>query len=126
MNKKFVLTLLSSPTLYASLVSLLATINPAYAGQRPVKIQVEQNQAEQSCIDNPHGYDLVCTRIPKKQEIARVPVAKQTPSEPLPEDVVEVKFTEEESDSAIDLFGCDCPSCLNALRGMRGQEPVVF
>ncbi|MEM7555570.1 MAG: hypothetical protein AAF378_16020 [Cyanobacteria bacterium P01_A01_bin.84] len=121
MNKKFILTLLSSPTLYASLVSLLAMINPAYAGTQSIKIQ-----AEQTCIDNPHGYNLVCARVPKKQEIARIPVAQKTPAQALPDDVVEVKFTEEESDSAIDLFGCDCPSCLNALRGMRGQEPVVF
>lgn len=31
-----------------------------------------------------------------------------------------IEFTEEESDSAINLFGCDCTSSINALRKMRG------
>jgi hypothetical protein len=31
-------------------------------------------------------------------------------------------FTEAESDAAVELFGCDCPSCLNALKELRSQS----
>lgn len=31
-------------------------------------------------------------------------------------------FSEAESDAAAVLFGCDCPSCINALRQLRNQS----
>lgn len=35
-------------------------------------------------------------------------------------------FTEEESDAAIKLFGCDCPYCLNSLRQLTGTGNLVY
>jgi hypothetical protein len=40
--------------------------------------------------------------------------------EETPEGHLILEFTEEESNSAIALFGCDCVKALNALRQMRG------
>ena len=31
-----------------------------------------------------------------------------------------LEFTEEESDAAIEMFGCDCVNSINALRQIRG------
>jgi hypothetical protein len=33
-------------------------------------------------------------------------------------------FTEEESDAAVALFGCDCPVCMNSLRQLGGLPPL--
>ena len=123
MNKKLIFTLLSSPTVFASFISLVTVINPASAAQPQA-----QTQGEQTCVKNPHGgYNLVCTRVSQAPKVKRpITVAKADPVQSVADDIIEIQFTDEESDSAIALFGCDCPSCLNALRAMRGQEPVVF
>lgn len=36
------------------------------------------------------------------------------------QELPELEFTDEESETSIKLFGCDCPACLNSLREMRG------
>jgi hypothetical protein len=33
-------------------------------------------------------------------------------------------FSEEESDAAAALFGCDCQACINSLRQLRGLPPL--
>jgi hypothetical protein len=33
-------------------------------------------------------------------------------------------FSEEESDAASALFGCDCQLCINSLRQLRGLPPL--
>ncbi len=42
-----------------------------------------------------------------------------------PDELPELEFTEEESDASVTLFGCDCPSCINALRQIRGLPPMA-
>ncbi|KST67389.1 hypothetical protein [Mastigocoleus testarum] len=123
MNKKFILTLLSSPTIFASFISLVALVNPVSAAETQV-----QTQGDKNCVMNPHGgYKLICTRVSQVPKVKRpITVAKADPVQSVTDDIIEIKFTDEESDSAIALFGCDCPSCLNALRAMRGQEPIIF
>ncbi len=34
-------------------------------------------------------------------------------------------FTVEESETAVALFGCDCPYHLNVLRRLRGLPPIT-
>jgi hypothetical protein len=36
----------------------------------------------------------------------------------------ELDFTAAESDAAVTLFGCDCLSCINALRRLRSQPSL--
>jgi len=38
--------------------------------------------------------------------------------------VAMLDFTEEESDAAAALFGCDCQMCINSLRQLRGLPPL--
>ncbi|MEA5597223.1 hypothetical protein [Rivularia sp. UHCC 0363] len=54
---------------------------------------------------------LGCTRLNRQKSLS-------------PNELPELEFTDEESDAAIALFGCDCPSCLNAMRQMRGLPPM--
>ncbi len=42
-----------------------------------------------------------------------------------PDELPELQFTDEESDAAVALFGCDCPACLNAMRQIRGLPPML-
>jgi hypothetical protein len=35
-----------------------------------------------------------------------------------------VNFSDEESDGAIKLFGCDCPACIRSLRQLRMLAPI--
>jgi hypothetical protein len=42
------------------------------------------------------------------------------------EDAPMLEFNEAESDVAIQLFGCDCPACINSLRQMRNVTPLVY
>ncbi len=48
-------------------------------------------------------------------QAVEIRVSGQAPEHPM------LEFTEEESNSAIALFGCDCPAHLNKLRQLRGQ-----
>jgi hypothetical protein len=74
---------------------------------------------------SPHSapHKFVCERrknpsaVANANQVERVQVA--------PEKVTELNFTDEESDTAIALFGCDCPSCLNSLRQMRGMTQMA-
>lgn len=40
----------------------------------------------------------------------------------IPVEYPELDFTTAESDAAVTLFGCDCPSCINALRQLRNPS----
>jgi hypothetical protein len=132
MNRKFSLALLSSPLLFSSMLSLVMMTQPARAEQT-----VNSTQSSLSCAKNPHSAtsNLVCVRVSKTVASSSgrttatsssssvveftAPQAQQDPNEP-----GEFKFTEEESDAAVAMFGCDCPSCLNAVRQMRGLPPI--
>jgi hypothetical protein len=121
MNKKFALALLSSPALFASMMSLVVmTTQPVRASQatdRDVKVT--------NCIESPHSADhhLVCQRVSKTALAARK--SEVTVAQAQPNPVTELQFTDEESDASIALFGCDCTVCLNSLRQLRGQDAMA-
>ncbi|BAZ39947.1 hypothetical protein NIES4101_59040 [Calothrix sp. NIES-4101] len=117
MNRKFALTLFSSPVLFASIVSMVMLTQPAQANE-VIK------QGSLTCMRSPHSaqHKFVCER---RQNNTNVSVTNQETVEIAPDKVNELNFTEEESDAAIALFGCDCPSCLNSLRQMRGMTQMA-
>jgi hypothetical protein len=124
MNKRLILTLLSSSTIFTSLMSTLAIINPAHAlqGQRLIR-----TQDKKICITNPHGHhNFICIRESERSPKAK-PVANKTIVQGQSDiNVAMLDFTEEESDAAIQFFGCDCPYCLNSLRQLRGTGNLVY
>jgi hypothetical protein len=75
-----------------------------------------------TCTRNKHKVGLVCMRT---SLLAKVPNYQQE-VEFSQEDAPMLAFNEAESDVAIDLFGCDCPACINSLRQMRGVTPLVY
>lgn len=121
MNKKLALIFLSSPTVFGSMLSVLLTVNPAHAAE---SIPLTTNP--QSCTVNPHGLRLTCARLSQTTQIASTSNSTEVKavSSNSAEETPMIQFTEEESDAAIILFGCDCPICINAIRQMRGLPPV--
>ncbi|MBD2387248.1 hypothetical protein [Cylindrospermum sp. FACHB-282] len=114
---KFLLSLLSSPVLISSILSMGVMLNQAQA-QEPVA----KNTDSLSCIRSKHKIGLVCARA---SVLAQIP-AYQPEAQPSEDNVPMLEFNVEESDMAATLFGCDCPACINTLRKMRGATPLVY
>jgi hypothetical protein len=66
---------------------------------------------------------MTCVRLPAKAAAAnsKVRISWQRPGD---EQVAMLDFSEEESDAAAALFGCDCQLCINSLRQLRGLPPL--
>ncbi|WP_413171367.1 hypothetical protein [Anabaena azotica] len=118
---KFLLTLLSSPVLISSLLTMGVVLNPNKA---PAAEPAAKNTDNLSCIRNKHKVGLVCARA---SVLAQIPAYQaQVEDASTPDDVLMLEFNIEESNMAADLFGCDCPACINSLRQMRGVAPLVY
>ncbi|MBW4673147.1 MAG: hypothetical protein KME52_03595 [Desmonostoc geniculatum HA4340-LM1] len=125
MNRKLILNLLSTSTIFASLMSTLGVLNPAHAS---ITQRLMHTQDGRSCITNPHGgKDFVCIRDSERKQ----PYTSQQRSSTIvtsvsDENIAMLDFTEEESEAAIKLFACDCPYCINSLRQLRGTGNLVY
>ncbi|PSB04016.1 hypothetical protein [Merismopedia glauca] len=99
MNHKILLSLIAVPTLAGSMLAMILLSSRVLATEAIV--------TNVSC-DAP--------AIPKQQPSVMhrtnrgILVASSTPS---------LDFSDAESDAAVNLFGCDCSSCINALRQLR-------
>ncbi len=115
------LALLTSPTLLISILGLFSLVKPALADVSiPIPVPGPENAV---CVESPHSkFKLVCTRA---SEVAVPPVEVSKTRTTVVDPTAILEFTEEESDTAMRLFGCDCPLCLNALRAMRHQPPLA-
>ncbi|MUG92239.1 hypothetical protein F7734_07110 [Scytonema sp. UIC 10036] len=124
MNKKLVLNLLSSSTIFTSLMSTLAVINPAHAATTTQRL-LHTNDGR-TCISHPHGStSFVCIKASQSQQASATNSSTVTVGIS-DSNVAMLDFTEEESNSAIQLFGCDCPYCINSLRQLRGTGNLVY
>ncbi|MFN6538514.1 MAG: hypothetical protein RM021_019485 [Nostoc sp. EkiNYC01] len=125
MNRKLILNLLSTSSIFASLMSTLGVLNPAHAN---ITQRLMHTQDGRTCITNPHGgKDFVCIRDSERKQ----PYTSQQRSATVvtsvsDRDIAMLNFTEEESDAAIKLFGCDCPYCINSLRQLNGTGNLVY
>ncbi|MEK0180171.1 MAG: hypothetical protein EAZ78_15485 [Oscillatoriales cyanobacterium] len=115
---KLLLTLLVSPTLFGSVMSLNVMVNPVRA-ETP---DGPTNAA--NCVKSPHTQRLTCVRLPGKAAAvnSKPKISWQRQGD---EPIAMLDFTEEESDAAVALYGCDCPLCLNSLRQLRGLPPLA-
>lgn len=114
---KFILTLISSPVLIASILSMTVVVNQAQAIEPEVK-----NTDRLTCIRNKHKVGLVCARA---SVLAQVPQYERE-IEFSQDETPMLEFNVAESDIAVALFDCDCPACINSLRKMRGVTPLVY
>ncbi|BAT54947.1 hypothetical protein NOS3756_39220 [Nostoc sp. NIES-3756] len=127
MNKKLILNLFASSSIFTSLISTLGVINPAHANVNLTQRLIHTNDGR-TCITNPHGLkDFVCIRDTERDPKAPpAPKSMVVSSQPSNNTVAELDFTEEESEAAIRIFKCDCPYCINSLRQLRGSGNLVY
>ncbi len=127
MNRKLILNLFASSSIFTSLISTLGIINPAHASVNLNQRLMHTNDGR-TCISNPHGLkDFVCIRDSERDPKAPPPPKSMVISaQPSDSTVAELNFTEEESTAAIRLFKCDCPFCINSLRQLRGTGNLVY
>jgi hypothetical protein len=115
---RLLLRLLSLPTLVGSSLCWLTALPPAHA----VKVSEPMLQVSepQLCVFSSHSRsNLVCERVSSlKASPQTAPVDLATEVDDSPR---EFKFSDEESNASIALFGCDCPLCINSLRNLRSM-----
>ncbi|NMF62851.1 hypothetical protein [Brasilonema octagenarum] len=123
MNRKLILNLLSSSSIFVSLMSTLGAIYPAHAAAKQGLI----HKNDQTCIASPHAVNkLVCIKdSQRKQQSPSTPTSSVTTGQAA-KNIASVEFTEEESDRAIQLFGCDCPACISSLRNLQGTGNLTY
>lgn len=91
------LVLLACPTL---LVSMLLVANPV----RAAEVVAQPTETLKSTSATP---------------IFEVVFEQETPESSI------LEFTNDEANSAMDRFGCDCSGCLNAVRQLQGTLPLM-
>jgi hypothetical protein len=114
--KKILLFLLSAPTVLTIVAPIVTNTD------RAVAAGVEASQAitpEGKFCVMAHN-KLVCVKSSgvgesKATVDARIAQARREARDP---DAI-LNFSDEESDAAAALFGCDCPACLRSLRQLR-------
>ena len=114
--KRFLLLFLSAPTVLSIILPLVTATQPALASDTTPKA------GDKFCI-NTHAR-LVCvksTQIASNTSqstlIARAQAEASNPD-------AFVNFSDEESDGAVAVFGCDCPACIRSLRQLRIMAQV--
>jgi hypothetical protein len=119
MNKRFILTLISSPVLFTSMLSMVMMARPAHASQT-----VDAAGTHLSCVISPHSATPKNICIQVTSTIASVEKSPMQLAQVQTNNPDELEFTDAESDLAIKLFGCDCPVCINAARQLNGVAPL--
>ena len=114
MNKIF-FKLLYYPALLGPIISSLTIANPAHA-----KEFVFEAPHGTSCQQPSRMENLVCVRLRDADQTDSAVTSESNPEDETPM----LGFTEEDSDAAIAMFGCDCIVCINAIRQLNGLPPV--
>ncbi|MHC5611327.1 MAG: hypothetical protein ACYTXA_09980 [Nostoc sp.] len=127
MNKKIILNLLSTSSIFVSMMSTLAVFHPAHASTTNITQRLMHTQDGRTCITNPHGAkDFVCIRDSERKHPYTSTRSSTIVTSVSNQNVATLNFTDAESDRAIQLFGCDCPLCINSLRQLRGTGNLVY
>lgn len=96
--------------------------NPAHAAVRSTEVIYTADG--RACVHSPHGAyptPLVCIRRTNNNNaVAAKSTQVVASNQGITGESAKLEFTEEESNAAITLFGCDCPACVSALRNLRG------
>ncbi|MGG6264258.1 hypothetical protein ACQ4M3_00730 [Leptolyngbya sp. AN03gr2] len=123
MNKKLVAALLTSPSLFSSVVlnanaahAAAVSVQSTTAGSTPIEQRVCSHAR---CVSSSQ---LASTQTAPIREVVFEQATIVAAAQPT---YSEYPMTIEESNAAIALFGCDCPACVNALRQLRGQAPYL-
>lgn len=114
--KIFLLLFLSAPTVLSAILPIVTNTSPVFAAEAP------KTQDSKFCI-NAHAR-LVCVKSSQlaSNSTQATLIAKANAEAKNPDAFV--NFSDEESDGAIAIFGCDCPACIRSLRQLRSMAQV--
>ncbi|MBW4623679.1 MAG: hypothetical protein KME17_30500 [Cyanosarcina radialis HA8281-LM2] len=116
MDIRLAFRLMMLPTLAGSMLTLGMGIERASAVNTSNAIAATSSS---TACDAPSKENLKSSRIRHLDRGILLASAESTPDE-----AGILDFTEAESDAAVELFGCDCPSCLSALKDLRSQSLI--
>lgn len=125
---RLLLNLLALPTLVGSSFCWLTAMPAHSIEQKSIKQHIAAPDSKateaQICVMSRHSrFNLVCEKVSTLRNAPKVrPVDYATDHLTSP---AEFNFSEEESNAAIALFGCDCPLCLNSLRTLRTMPQAL-
>jgi hypothetical protein len=117
--RRLILSLAATSNIVGSAMCWLMAMPASAAVVQHVSTPMLDIDEAQVCIMSTHSrFNLVCTRakqIAQQTEIGQ-PVDRAKDPQNSPKELV---FSNAESNAAIALFGCDCPTCMNALRSLK-------
>ena len=119
------------PLAFISLGSLLMTGKIAVADETTKKVQpVESTDAkitpvsaesQRACVKHPKLGKFFCAKAEKLSHLKKG--NSQIDAADLNNQDALLAVTDEESDAAVDMFGCDCVASINCLRKLRNRLP---
>lgn len=128
--KKLLVALTSKPTALISVASLLMTSKISTANQ-PVKPRpVERTnttatpvsaESQKACVKHPKLGKLFCANAKQLSHLKKG-AAEINATDVNNQDAL-LGVTDEESDAAVSMFGCDCVASINCLRRLRNSLP---
>lgn len=114
MNHRILLSLFTIPTLAGSLLAMSLMAGPAFA-VKPIASSSNQASCDLPIDSSSKSFNIKSIRHTGHQRL----IASAT-SIPAEDSILD--FSAAESDAAATLFGCDCPSCINALRQLQNRS----
>ncbi|GAB4230119.1 MAG: hypothetical protein Kow0049_11810 [Stanieria sp.] len=82
--------------------------------------QTASKESRKACVRHPKLAQYFCAEAQQLQNV-RKNIPEIDPVNRSEEDLLNV--TDEESDAAVEIFGCDCIASINCLRRLRNQLP---
>lgn len=118
MNHRMILNLVAVPTLAGSMLTIVLMAGVASATEALVKLSaVMAPTSVQASCDLPTNSKLESSVMGLiKGGVLMASSTKISGEYPV------LDFSAAESDAAVTLFGCDCPTCINALHQLRNQS----
>ncbi len=125
MNRRILLAFLTVPTLVSATLAstpFWIVVEPAHAEKTPTRLMDPDTATEAQNCKAPQ--DVLQTTPQRKPQNA---LQAQTigSGTNLLDPIVELTFTDAESDAAVAKFGCDCPRHIRAIQAMVIQSPCT-
>lgn len=116
---------------WISVISLLAiaksskavepvNAEPVQTGETFSPNQTVSNESRKPCVKHPKLAKYFCASAEQLQNVR--PGVPEIDEVTRPEEAL-LNVTNEESDAAVEIFGCDCIASINCLRRLRNQIP---
>ncbi len=129
--KNLLANLPRKPLAFISLGSLLMTGKIAVANETAKKVQPTKRpdartspvsaESQKACVKHPKLGKFFCANAKQLSHLKKG--NSQIDAADLNNQDALLAVTDEESDAAVDMFGCDCVASINCLRKLRNRLP---